>query len=379
MTNLPKPVVEAFLHLADAQRDKPERAMLLVQRANAGGVLNPVVEHIGDLTHRMTEEAKYGSAGYEIVKDKVQKCLRWLTHPYGFEKEHRENIEGNARDLGMPTHDHAQKVESALDYYAKMHQSLVVYNRCQWLARQAAVAVGHQNWSTAISCLRMLQEKLANRAEWDAVALSYKQGNDGRPMSYDRLTQEETANMNLFKEIAQIVAEAKGEHWMQDAFKHNKGKLHKRLHVKPGKKIPAAKLDKATYSKDASLRKEAQAAKNARKATAADEWWNGLSKAQKDAYIHEHPESHYATGRKYDDHTKNPFHKVLAAHGFKHYTTEHKPFHLTPKHNYTEHTYRHPDHGHSQVIVTQEHEKTRNVKPYYWIHRHEQRNGLFAP
>ena len=44
-----------------------------------------------------------------------------------------------------------------------------------------------------------------------------------------------------------------------------KGLLHKKLGVAAGKKIPAKKISKALHSKSASLRKEAQFAKNAKK------------------------------------------------------------------------------------------------------------------
>lgn len=43
-----------------------------------------------------------------------------------------------------------------------------------------------------------------------------------------------------------------------------KGLLHKKLGVPEGKKIPAAKLSKALNSKSASLRKEANFARNAK-------------------------------------------------------------------------------------------------------------------
>ncbi len=39
-----------------------------------------------------------------------------------------------------------------------------------------------------------------------------------------------------------------GSNWIQGAIKH-KGALHKDLHVKPGKKIPKKKLDKALVTK----------------------------------------------------------------------------------------------------------------------------------
>lgn len=41
---------------------------------------------------------------------------------------------------------------------------------------------------------------------------------------------------------------ASGRKWMQKAFSKNKGKLHRALGVKPGKKIPTGKLN-AAYRK----------------------------------------------------------------------------------------------------------------------------------
>jgi hypothetical protein len=41
----------------------------------------------------------------------------------------------------------------------------------------------------------------------------------------------------------------------------NKGKLHRALHIAPDKKIPAKKLDKATHSKNPTIKKEAVLAK----------------------------------------------------------------------------------------------------------------------
>lgn len=45
----------------------------------------------------------------------------------------------------------------------------------------------------------------------------------------------------------------------------HKGLLHKKLHVAPGKPIPAAKLAKAKKSKSPALRREANFAANAKK------------------------------------------------------------------------------------------------------------------
>lgn len=49
---------------------------------------------------------------------------------------------------------------------------------------------------------------------------------------------------------------AEKKKWMQEAFGKNPGKLHRRLGVAEGKKIPEEKLASAAKSKDPSLRKE---------------------------------------------------------------------------------------------------------------------------
>ena len=56
---------------------------------------------------------------------------------------------------------------------------------------------------------------------------------------------------------------AESEKWIQKAVNPaHKGGLHKALHVAQGEKIPKAKIEKATHSKNPKLRHMAQFAKN---------------------------------------------------------------------------------------------------------------------
>ena len=55
------------------------------------------------------------------------------------------------------------------------------------------------------------------------------------------------------------------EHWMQEAFSKNKGKLHRKLGVSQNERIPASKLAEAASSKDPSLRKEAALARTGKR------------------------------------------------------------------------------------------------------------------
>jgi hypothetical protein len=76
---------------------------------------------------------------------------------------------------------------------------------------------------------------------------------------------------------------AESEKWIQKAVNPaNKGNLHKALHVAQGEKIPKAKIEKATHSKNPKLRHMAQFAKNVANEEMADEG-NAFSKAVVDA------------------------------------------------------------------------------------------------
>lgn len=183
---LPPQVVAAFKKLAQDQRGNPEHAMLRVQFVNGGGILNPVVEHVGDLTHRMSQHAEYNNDGYEAMSDKVEKTLRWLSHPYGFEREHKENLRDNAKYNGISVEEQTQKVNSALDKYAKEHSRLIVYNVAQWTARKAAILVGRRDWSGAIQALKRLQYLLRTPDGWHREAFRYRLASSGKPLPYNK-------------------------------------------------------------------------------------------------------------------------------------------------------------------------------------------------
>jgi len=147
-------------NIADVQRGVPEQAMLVVQSLMGGGVLNPVVEHTGDLIHRMSERNTWESGGIEAVSEKVDKVLYALTYDYGFEKEMEENIRSNAKYQEVDEDKLRMGIYQALENYAKAHEQIPVYNTAQELARGAAIDVGRRNWDGAINKLKTLQNFL---------------------------------------------------------------------------------------------------------------------------------------------------------------------------------------------------------------------------
>jgi len=161
-----------FNDLAYAQRGAPEEAMIGVQMAMGGGVLNPVVEHAGDLTHRMAQRPSFYKGGFEWVKQKVDKVHRWLHESYGFEREMGENIANNARSRNIPPQEYKRFIDLKLAKYAEEHSKLPVYNEAQQTARDLAVAIGKQDWNLARQLVTKLKSHTDKGAKyWEKYAL----------------------------------------------------------------------------------------------------------------------------------------------------------------------------------------------------------------
>lgn len=182
---LPPDVAKTFEAIGHAQRDVPERAMLNVQERSGGGVLNPVVEHAGDLIHRMTHMASHGTPLRPYVQEKVDRVLKFLTHPYGFAKEMAENITANAEYYKQSPKELTQKVNEALAQYAAEHAKLPVYNLPQWLAKHAAIAIGHRRWDEAVRHLKELKA-LVDGEDFTTQAFAYKKNEERKLIPYER-------------------------------------------------------------------------------------------------------------------------------------------------------------------------------------------------
>jgi hypothetical protein len=176
---IPPDVLEAFDELADLQRGEPERAMLDVAHFHAG-LLSHALEHVGDLTNRMAkaEHVAYGE-GDHYVHEKARKIHRDLVRPYGFRREHRENVESNARYNNMPLREYDRKLDRLLKAYAEAHRRLPVYNRAQYAAREAAIALGEERFADATKHLQYLVELVEDREKYEAVAHSFKRRPNG--------------------------------------------------------------------------------------------------------------------------------------------------------------------------------------------------------
>lgn len=164
---------EKFAKLGSDQRGKPESVMLEIQRLG-GGVLSNLVEHVGDLTHRMSHHAKFEDFGFDTVSEKIPKLLRSLKSGYGFEREHKENLKNNAEYSKQSIEELNAKYDKLLNLYVKEHSKLKVYNDLQSRARSAAIYAGKQQWDDVIRNLDVLNRVLKKGEKtWNSMASQY--------------------------------------------------------------------------------------------------------------------------------------------------------------------------------------------------------------
>lgn len=180
---LPEDVIKAFEELGKLQRGQPELQMVRVQTANkGGGVLSFVVEHAGDLIHRMSHMAAGASMtamGQEYVVDKTKKVNAVLTSGYGFEREMEENFRDNASFVKIPVEDLKNKVFEELKKYGEEHRKLPAYNNAQVLARNACIFIGERKFEHAGAYLQRLYDLAVERDRWMKASTEFERNEDG--------------------------------------------------------------------------------------------------------------------------------------------------------------------------------------------------------
>lgn len=161
-------VREKFAELGRQQRDLPEITMLQCQRKISGGVMSYLLEHIGDLTHRMSEGvfSKNGEieGTIEFVKPKVTRCLSAMKNKYGIGREHNDNLESNYKygNYDITFEEWKDEIKEVMNKYSEEHSKLTVYNPVQYAAREAAVELGKENYEKVVEHLEYLNDVIKN-------------------------------------------------------------------------------------------------------------------------------------------------------------------------------------------------------------------------
>lgn len=189
VSSVPPEIEQKFQDLADQQRGIPEEAMKDIQMTRICQLYGFVIEHTGDLIHRMSEQINFFQGGYDNVGNKVDKVLYTLdAGDHGglpFEKDMARQIADNVQYRkentreGDPSYKTAEEATGALKTmskaYADAHRGLPTYNRVQELAKKAAVALGDWDFNGARLALYDLRDILNKGPEaWAQAAMEHE-------------------------------------------------------------------------------------------------------------------------------------------------------------------------------------------------------------
>jgi hypothetical protein len=184
--NFPRDIAELFTRIGNLQRGDAEHAMKVAQKASGnGGPMCIVLEHMGDIYHRMTHDAKHGTIHQDLVHNKIEICLDSLRSGYGFEREYWENLEATAsyheKDISVVKEESI----SAIKKYSEDHSKLPTYNKMQWLAREACASLSNMDVKKTVGFLEVLLESAKNRNEFIVKASTVTRDKKGRIMEMD--------------------------------------------------------------------------------------------------------------------------------------------------------------------------------------------------
>ena len=151
----------AFVKMADAQRGKPESLGAGVSNYTqfATGGYGDLLEHVGDLTHRLGQYGGHDGAldvmsyGFNEVEEKIRKAHGRLDPNAVSMWEN--NAKETAVEIGVDPNQAVLELREHGKKYADAHRQVPVFNEMQWNARQAAISLGemdndayskHINW-----------------------------------------------------------------------------------------------------------------------------------------------------------------------------------------------------------------------------------------
>ena len=152
-------------NVGDIQRGDAEEAMVAAQHYMGGGVLSHAIEHIGDLTHRITENPGFR---YETVLKKVNAMINSLDRGEDwipFAEEVQRNIVVNSKYSNLSPDEFKTQINMLLQDYIAEHEKIPTFNDLQEHSKQAAIAIGNQDYKKTLKHLYALKKELDKGSE----------------------------------------------------------------------------------------------------------------------------------------------------------------------------------------------------------------------
>jgi hypothetical protein len=171
---------DAFIKLQDEQRGQPES--MISYHSNPGiehgaGPFTTLAEHVGDLVHRLAySDKKVGASGgggsnfgLRAAREKVEKTIWWVSRSSAKIKRDMEYTLRNNYDYYVGVNWYHGSFEqfvndfnAAAKRYAEAYKKLQPLTQLQKYGRDAAIALGEQDWRKVRWNLSKLEEALGS-------------------------------------------------------------------------------------------------------------------------------------------------------------------------------------------------------------------------
>ena len=157
-----------FLFLAREAHGMPTLVMRSTQQHLGGGQLHDVIENVGGLMHRMTDQSGLMGQdfGFELIKPQIDSALAMLRHP-DFAINVERGIASSSRNRSISVADADRNVRRAMNAYGDAHRKLRPFNKMQTAAQDAAVSISEFRFEDAIRHLEKIERELKQgRVNW---------------------------------------------------------------------------------------------------------------------------------------------------------------------------------------------------------------------
>jgi hypothetical protein len=253
--DLPEPArakaLKAFEQLCHGQRHgDPEKlggASLFNKGIHCSGLYAGLTEHVGDITHRMTEEFESFKGLWGNCREKVDLGISRI-EDNDMERQVRANFEYRS-DPERDEDAKKWKIEpsrftgsledfqnfwrSAGKLYGDAHAKLPVWNEAQWHAREAAVACGYMQFYAALKHLKALKSHMKNAKDWIAYCGQVTIDAAGNPVPYGALREDRS--VHLYKKLPDTFGSA-GDILAQYGYEQVGMGNYANVYAKPGEK-----------------------------------------------------------------------------------------------------------------------------------------------
>lgn len=204
LDSIPKEVIEVYKNLGISQRGDPENKMVKAQMILGGGVLSAVIEHTGDILHRIYHLTP-NSYGKEGALEKTSKVINYLDHDYGFEKEMKENLVKNKEYKNDPNY-YNNCLKAIYEWGKSFERYYPVYNEIQYLSITPCINIANGDYKLASKQLKQLRE-YAKKPDFIEKSLEYVM-NRGREFKLLPVYQLRFPRTEKNRTIQQLIKES---------------------------------------------------------------------------------------------------------------------------------------------------------------------------